>query len=52
MNGTPYLALTGELWGVFRENFKEKLPRYIESAQYMPSIKSLSPGEFNAWLML
>ena len=31
---TPYLNLTGELWGVFRELFKEKWPRYIESALY------------------
>ena len=33
-NDTSYLALTGELWGVFREWFKEKWPRYIESALY------------------
>ena len=31
-NGTPYLAPTGELWGVFCEIFKEIWPRYIESA--------------------
>ena len=30
--GTPYLALTGDLWGVFREFFKEKGPWYIETA--------------------
>ena len=34
-NDAPYLALTGELWGVFREFFKEKWLRYIESALYM-----------------
>ena len=34
VNDTPYLALTGELWGVFHEIFKEKWPRYIESALY------------------
>ena len=31
-NDTPYLALTGELWDVFREFYQEKWPRYIESA--------------------
>ena len=25
--GTPYLALTGELWGVYYEKFEENLPR-------------------------
>ena len=25
---TPYLALTGELWGVFCEDLGENLPRY------------------------
>ena len=33
-NNTTYLALTGELWGVFREFFKEKCLWYIESALY------------------
>ena len=33
-NDTPYLTLTGELWRVFREIFKEIWPRYIESALY------------------
>ena len=23
---TPYLSLTGELWGVYYDNFEEKLP--------------------------
>ena len=32
MNDTPYLALTGEIWGVIHDIFKEKLPRYIEGA--------------------
>ena len=27
-------ALTGELWGVFRELFEEKWPRYVERALY------------------
>ena len=35
-NDTPYLALTGELWGVFRELYKEKW-RYIESTLYWVS---------------
>ena len=26
--GTPYLALTGELWGVFCEDFEENWPCY------------------------
>ena len=34
-NDTPYLALTGELKGVFRELFKEKWLWYTESALYM-----------------
>ena len=33
-NDTLYLALTGEIWGVFRELYQEKSPRYIESALY------------------
>ena len=32
-NDTSYSALTGELWGEFREIVNEKWPRYIESAQ-------------------
>ena len=31
---TPYLALTGELWGVICEDFGEKWPRYNGSALY------------------
>ena len=27
-NDPPYLALTGEIWGVFCENFWENWPRY------------------------
>ena len=33
-NDTPYLALTGEIWRAFRELYKEKWPRYSESALY------------------
>ena len=31
---TPYLALTGELWGVHYENFEENWPRYNGTALY------------------
>ena len=31
-NDTLYLTFKGELWGVFRELFKEKWPGYTESA--------------------
>ena len=31
-NDTPYLAAMGEIWGIFRELYEEKWPRYIESA--------------------
>ena len=31
---TPYLALTGELWGVFCEDFGENWPRYNGIALY------------------
>ena len=33
---TPYLALTGELWGVFRELFGENWPHYGGTALYWP----------------
>ena len=32
---TPYLTLTGELWGVYHENFGEKSPRYNCTALYI-----------------
>ena len=32
---TPYLALTGELWGVFSEFLGVKIPRDIESEPYL-----------------
>ena len=32
---TPYLALTGELWGVYHEIFGEKSPRYNCTALYI-----------------
>ena len=30
----PYLALTGELWGVFCEDFEENWPRFNGTALY------------------
>ena len=32
--GTMYLAFTGELWGVFCEDFRKKWPRYNDTAMY------------------
>ena len=32
---TPYLALTGELWGVYRENLGENWQRYNGTALYI-----------------
>ena len=49
---TPYLALTGELWGVFCEDFGEYWPRYNGTALYIdnlilpnPSPVSSAPGD-------
>ena len=33
---TPYLALMGELWGVFCEYLRENQPRYNGTALYFP----------------
>ena len=33
-NDMPYLALTSELWGVYRELYRETWPRYTENALY------------------
>ena len=57
---TPYVALTGELWGVYRELYEEKWPRYIESALYYKCTHLFkSVGNFQAhkgclcrWIML
>ena len=35
---TPYLALTGELWGVCGEDFLENWPRYNGTALYLLNI--------------
>ena len=32
---TLYLALTGELWGVYCEDFREKWPHYNGTALYL-----------------
>ena len=37
-NDTPYLALTGELWGGFCDDFRENWPRYNGTALYHISI--------------
>ena len=34
---TPYLALTGELWGVFCDDFRENQRRYIITAPHCTS---------------
>ena len=31
---TPYLALTGKLWGVYYENLEKNWPRYNITALY------------------
>ena len=33
-NDTPYLALTGELWGVYYEDLEENWPHYDGTALY------------------
>ena len=35
---TPYLALMGELWGVYCEDFAENWPRYNGTTQYTESV--------------
>ena len=35
---TPYLALTGKVWGVYREYFGENWPRYNGTALYFASL--------------
>ena len=31
---TPYLTLTGKVWGIYCENFDENCPRYNDTALY------------------
>ena len=37
----PYLALTGELWGIFCEYLWENLPRYNGTALYVKFVRDL-----------
>ena len=37
--GTLYLALKGELWGVYYENFEENGPRYSGTILYIHAYK-------------
>ena len=39
---TPYLALTGELWGVFCEDFGENWPCYNGTALYLEALYDIS----------
>ena len=36
---TSYLALAGELWGVYCEDFEENWPRYNDTSLYLVSDK-------------
>ena len=44
---TPYLALTGELWGVYFEKFGESWPPYKDTALYMCQWIRISIGSGN-----
>ena len=49
---TPYLALSGELWGVFCEYFWENWPHYNGTTQYnfmLPKINSAQQGPNYIW---
>ena len=39
---TPYLALTGELWGVYYENFEENWPRYNGTVLYQVNLNHMN----------
>ena len=41
MNDTPYLTLTGKLWGVFHELYQGKWLQFIESAPYHSLLQML-----------
>ena len=45
---TPYLALTGELWGIYYDNFQKKKTRYDGAALY--TVLSLLVVISNAFL--
>ena len=38
----PYLALTGKLWGVYSEDFEEKLPRHNGIPLYLVTYISIA----------
>ena len=40
---TPYLALTGGLWGVWCEKYDENWPRYNDTALYVKYFLSIHP---------
>ena len=44
---TPYLALTGELWGVFWEHFLENLLCHNGTALYFEILKA--PQQYFCW---
>ena len=44
---TPYLALTGELWGVSYENFKEDWPRHDGTALHIHIYAQMSECVFS-----
>ena len=50
---TPYLALTGELWGVFCKDFREYSPRYNGTTvlQYLNEINIAQGQETSASLL-
>ena len=45
----PYLALTGELWGAFREYFWKNWPRYNGTALYIGNPRSHSSSSDQPW---
>ena len=49
---TPYLALTGELWGICGEDFGENRPRYNGTALYIQNIMHLAHILFCRCLIL
>ena len=51
---TPYLALKGELWGVFCEDFGENRPCYIGTALYLvlPVTTSWQENSFQEYFWL
>ena len=49
---TSYLALTGELWGVYWEEFVENWPRYKGTALYIAECISINENvSYQAYLL-